>query len=140
MLDRASQDHKAIYTYKTERAWDNEKELYKALECMMRSKNNSMLNQVSDGQGYELLRLLSRRYDPQSPHGRQIYQAKIWALADDKCRSFNDVCARVELIERLCIQMEEATGKRPSKEILADALYPSLDGSPLTELETYHIT
>ena len=43
---------------------------------------------------------------------------------------------RIDVIERLCKSLSEATGERPSDEILAEMLVPSLDIHTLTELDS----
>ena len=109
--------------------------MYEALEHVMEGKIDGMLSQCKRDCGFELLRMVSRKYDPQYKHVKQNLKSKLFALANDKCQSFGDVIKRVDRIEALCVEMQEATGERPSDEFLAEIFVPSLDASSLTELD-----
>ena len=144
MIDSASDSysnrHSVDYSFRQTWNYANcDKELFDALEHVMEGKIDGVLNQCPKGCGFELLRIVSRKYDPQYKHVKQNLKAKLFALANNKCQNFNGVVKRVELIEGLRTEMLEATGEQPSNEFLAEIFVPSLDASCLTELDGYQV-
>ena len=92
----------------------------------MRSRYEKLIEQVNEGEGFELLRLACRKFDPKAPHLKQHSKAQFYRLPDDKCKNFAAVLERIDLIERLCKAMTEATGERPDDEFLAEILVPGM--------------
>ena len=80
-----------------------------------------------------------RRFDPVNPNLRQMMQAQMYGLANQKCKDFAAVISRVALIDRMANDQAEQCGNRPSDDTLADIFFPSLDGSCLTELVHYRV-
>ena len=52
-----------------------EKELYDGVEFALSNVNGEVLSMVTKGQGYELMRVMIRQYDPRDPSLRQCYTA-----------------------------------------------------------------
>ena len=124
-------------------SWDtanSNKDLFHAVKFVLKDKCHDVVESVPrGGNGFELLRLLVRRFDPVNPNLRQMMQAQMYGLANQKCKDFSAVIARVTLIDRLANDQAEQCGSRPADDVLADIFFPSLDRSSLTELMHYRV-
>ena len=136
LMDKASDHPKAGRRFRDAWRWtDQDREIYDALEHVMRGRYEKLVEQVNEGEGFELLRLACRKFDPKAPRLKQHLKAQFYRLPDDKCKNFAAVLERVDLIERLCKAMTEATGERPDDEFLAEILVPGMDQNTLLELD-----
>ena len=104
MLDTATQavDTPGL-TFTTSWDWKRlDRELYEAIEFAMGDTLDTVMHDVPKDCGYEVLRLLCRKYNPQYKGVELEMKAKIFGLANDKCKDFSDVVKRVEYIEKIC--------------------------------------
>ena len=62
--------------------FDEEKELYRPVNFVLKEGCPHVIDQVRSGRGYELLRLLALRYDPVMPHLRSMLFSSIFGLAN----------------------------------------------------------
>ena len=66
-----------------------DKELLSALKHVMQGKCSDDVSRLSTHEGgFELLRLLSLKFDPVMPNLYQMLMAPIYGLANDKCKDF----------------------------------------------------
>ena len=63
-------------------------------------------------------------------------KAKIFGLAHEKCKNFEEVVKRVDIIEKLRREFVESGGTKLVEAILAEVLLPSLDAGTPLELES----
>ena len=75
-----------------------EKELYGAAKHVLQGKCAEIVSQVANGRGFELLRILALKFDLVMPHLRQMIMASIYGLANDKCKDFWAMVARIAYI------------------------------------------
>ena len=110
------------------------------MKHVMQGKCSDVVSQLSTHEGgFELLRLLSLKFDPVMPNLYQMLMASIYGLASDKCKDFRATVARVSLMERVSNDMADQCGQRPPEDVVAGVFYPSMDHSSITDLVHYRI-
>ena len=122
-----------------ENSWqgkDQEKDLFEILEVVLKDKHDDVVKSVAKGRGFEVLRQLVRRFDPENPNLKIQLQARILMLIDHKCKNFKEVVERLALITRMVNEMREQGVDEPLPEVLATVLYNNMDASCIAELAT----
>ena len=66
---------------------DQEKDLYEILELVFKDKHDDVVKSVAKSRGFEVLRQLVRRLDPENPNLKIQLQARIFMLVDHKCKN-----------------------------------------------------
>ena len=101
---------------------------------LLQDKHDDIVKAVSKNAGFEVLRQLIRRLDPENPNLRVQLQSRIFMLVDHKCKNFKEVIDRLALITRLVNDMREQCVAPPDSETLATVLYNNMDAICIAEL------
>ena len=116
---------------------DLKKGLYEAIEHCAKGKCENILSQVKADEGYEVIRMLCRQFDPRNPDLRQLLQSELFGMANRKCQDVSSVVARMMTIDKIVVEMQAQCGEAPNDATLADIFAPSLDASTVYQLSLY---
>ena len=92
------------------------------------------MNQVVGGHGFEVLRKLSRTFDPLSPQAASVIKGLIYATAAKPCKTFAQTAERLNELQRLQEEMRDTAGEEIENKVLAEVYFPTMDSSCQAEI------
>ena len=92
------------------------------MEFVIQDKVEDVLKLLVPGQGYELLRIAARKFDPQAPNMKQHIKGQFYALPNDTCNHFAAVWECVALLDKLSSEFAVVFGDLPDDDFFAEML------------------